>query len=244
MSRLGRVTPSAGRDVIDRKACFLFLLAQAAVLASVPGPACDLETCPSVSRTAGSGDPRRTKSFSLGGVDGPLNSSILGLFFTSRGPSFSGHGYPTQRAANTSCPRSDRFWLLELRVSRTFLDKLRPQLLRAWIPSSARHRRWTPTIHRGRAQRTMLETGRGWRAKPARHGRKPPPDARRIFRATRFRSETAIPAPGGAVSRTPCRAGRWLGCEYGTHDSPRRSGQGNRPVCRSAGSPQIGLAMP
>ena len=31
MSRLGRVTPSAGRDVIDRKACFLSLLAQAAV---------------------------------------------------------------------------------------------------------------------------------------------------------------------------------------------------------------------
>src|SRR5271157_5870765 len=33
---------------------------------------------------------------------------------------------------------SDRFWLFELRVSRTFLDKLRPQLFRPWIPSSAR----------------------------------------------------------------------------------------------------------
>jgi hypothetical protein len=31
---------------------------------------------------------------------------------------------------------SDRFWLLELRVSRTFLDKLRPQLLTPWIPNS------------------------------------------------------------------------------------------------------------
>src|SRR5271157_182519 len=31
MSRLGRVTPSAGRVVIDGKACFLSLLAQAAV---------------------------------------------------------------------------------------------------------------------------------------------------------------------------------------------------------------------
>ena len=31
MSRFGRVTPSDGRDVIDRKACFLSLLAQAAV---------------------------------------------------------------------------------------------------------------------------------------------------------------------------------------------------------------------
>ena len=33
---------------------------------------------------------------------------------------------------------SDRFWLLELRVSRTFLDQLRPLLCRPWIPSSAR----------------------------------------------------------------------------------------------------------
>src|SRR5208283_2380403 len=31
MRRLGRVTPSAGRDVIDRKTCYLSLLAQAAV---------------------------------------------------------------------------------------------------------------------------------------------------------------------------------------------------------------------
>ncbi len=28
------------------------------------------------------------------------------------------HGYPTQCAATTSCPRSDRFWLCELRVSQ------------------------------------------------------------------------------------------------------------------------------
>src|SRR5208337_456467 len=69
---------------------------------------------------------------------GCLNSAFLGLYYTSYGPSFSGHGYPTQCAANTSCPRSDRFWLLELRVSRTFLYQLRLQLLRPWIPSSAR----------------------------------------------------------------------------------------------------------
>ena len=50
---------------------------------------------------------------------------------------------------------SDRFWLLELRVSRTFLDQLRPQLFRPWIPNSARHRRWTRMIHRGRARRTI-----------------------------------------------------------------------------------------
>ena len=51
----------------------------------------------------------------------------------------------TQRAANTSCPRSDRFWLLDLRVSETFLDQLRPQLsgsfgLLACPLFAARHR--------------------------------------------------------------------------------------------------------
>src|SRR5271157_102480 len=71
MSRLGRVPPSAGRDVVDRKTCFLSLVAQAAVLASIRGPACHMETfgqsngrvrrpSPNESRTAGSGDPRRT----------------------------------------------------------------------------------------------------------------------------------------------------------------------------------------
>src|SRR5208282_1250730 len=69
MRRLGRVTPSAGRDVIDRKACFLPFLVQAAVLASIPGPACDLETF-GQSKTAGSGDPRRTRQ-SDGGVRRP-----------------------------------------------------------------------------------------------------------------------------------------------------------------------------
>ncbi len=73
-------------------------------------------------------DPSRTR----------LSPNVPFRFQTSCGPSFSGHGYATQRAANTSRPRSDRFWLLELRVSRTFLDQLRPQLLRPWIQSSAR----------------------------------------------------------------------------------------------------------
>ena len=37
-----------------------------------------------------------------------------------------------------------------------------PQLFRPWIPTSARHRRRTPTIHRGSAQRTIAvrPTGR------------------------------------------------------------------------------------
>src|SRR5208337_4038499 len=58
-------------------------------------------------------------------LEGSVNSAFLGLFSATFGPSFSGYGYPTRYAATTSCPRSDRFWLLELRVSRTFLDKLR-----------------------------------------------------------------------------------------------------------------------
>jgi len=50
-----------------------------------------------------------------------IAGGILGAFQRER------PRLPTQRAANTSCPRSVRFWLLELRVSRTFLDQLRPQ---------------------------------------------------------------------------------------------------------------------
>ena len=68
MSRLGRVPPSFGRDVIDRKACFLSLLAQAAV------------------------------------------------------------------------------WLLELRVSRTFLCQLRSPLFRPWIPNSRRHQHFRSSL--------------------------------------------------------------------------------------------------
>src|SRR5208337_1181747 len=100
MSRLGRVTTSAGRDVIDRRACFLSTLAQAAVWL--------------------------------------LELRVSRTFLDQLRPRCSGHGYPTQRAAKTSCPRSGRFRLFELRVSRTFLDQLRPQLLRPWIPSLAR----------------------------------------------------------------------------------------------------------
>jgi hypothetical protein len=43
-----------------------------------------------------------------------LQTSLL--ISTSRGPGFSGYGYPTQCAANTSRPRLGRFWLRELRV--------------------------------------------------------------------------------------------------------------------------------
>ena len=61
-------------------------------------------------------------------VSGCVNSAFLNISQPFYGPIFSVHGYPTQRAANTSCPRSGRFWLYELRVSRTFLDILRPSV--------------------------------------------------------------------------------------------------------------------
>ncbi len=69
MSQLGRVPPSAGRDVVDSKACFLSLLAQAAVWL--------------------------------------LELRVARTFLDQLRPRFSGHGYPTQRAANTFSPRSD-----------------------------------------------------------------------------------------------------------------------------------------
>src|SRR5271157_6195771 len=90
MSRLGRVTPSAGRDVIDRKACFLSLLAQATVwllelgvsqhfstfygsfVQTMDTQLNALPTLPVLART----------------VSGCLNSGFLGLFETSCGPSF------------------------------------------------------------------------------------------------------------------------------------------------------------
>src|SRR5208337_1086790 len=69
MTRLGCVTLSEGLDVTDRKACFLSLLAQAAVWL--------------------------------------LELRVARTFLDQLRPRFSGHGYPTQRAANTSSPRSD-----------------------------------------------------------------------------------------------------------------------------------------
>ena len=51
---------------------------------------------------------------------------------------------------------SDRFWLLELRVSRTFLDQLRPQLSGHGYPARCAAGRRTPTIYRSRAQPTIF----------------------------------------------------------------------------------------
>ena len=112
MSRFGRVPPSAGRDVIDRKACFLCLLAQAILscqLSVVSYQIGRLASCPSWLRRQ----------------SGCLNSAFSQHFSTFYEPSV--QAMDTQlkalRTANTSHPRSDLFWLLELRVSRTLLDK-------------------------------------------------------------------------------------------------------------------------
>src|SRR5271157_1669862 len=140
MCRLGRVPPSAGRVVIDRKACYLSLLAQAAVW--------PLQL--RISRTflnklrpqlSGHGYPaQRAANTSRPCSDRfwLLELRVSRTFLDNLRLICSGHGYPTQCAANTRCPRSGRFWLLELRVSQTFLGHLRLQLLRPWIPSSAR----------------------------------------------------------------------------------------------------------
>ena len=48
---------------------------------------------------------------------------------------------------------SDRFWLLELRVSRTFLDQLRPQLSGHGYPARRAAGRRTPTMAVGRQPR-------------------------------------------------------------------------------------------
>jgi hypothetical protein len=55
-------------------------------------------------------------------------------------------GDPTQSAANTCRPRSDRFWLLELRVSQHFSTFYGPSVQAMDTQLGARHRRWTPTI--------------------------------------------------------------------------------------------------
>ncbi len=68
----------------------------------------------------GIGQAERTQFPAARDLEGRLNSALLGLFSTSCGPSFSVHGYPTQCAANTCCPRSGRFVCLNSAFSRHF----------------------------------------------------------------------------------------------------------------------------
>src|SRR5271157_3620990 len=89
MSRLGCVTPSAGRVVIDRKACYLSLLAQAAVWLR------ELRVSRHFSTFYGSSvqsmdtqlDALPILPVLAGGVSGCVNSAFLGLFSTFYGSS-------------------------------------------------------------------------------------------------------------------------------------------------------------
>jgi hypothetical protein len=90
----------------------------------------------------------------------------------------------------TRCGRTERISITDRRIPRS------------WSKTDSVPKRTSDLEH---GQRASLETGRGWRAKSARHGRKPPPDARRIFRATRFVSRRKTSAnvreTGGTVDR-------------------------------------------
>src|SRR5208337_4835842 len=56
----------------------------------------------------------------------------------------SGHGCPTQGAANTSCPSSDRFRLRELRESQHFSTFYGPSVQSMDTQLGVRQGRWTP----------------------------------------------------------------------------------------------------
>jgi|SRR5271157_453449 len=135
MSRLGRVPPSAGRDVIDRKACFLSLLAQAAVwppelrvsrtFLDQLRPQLFRPWIPSSSVTAGFSVPDRRR--------------------VNWRP-------PVSRTAGSGDPR--RTSLTRLRIRLESLTYNAFLSFRSNAQFGARHRWRTPTIHRGRAQRT------------------------------------------------------------------------------------------
>ncbi len=164
-----------------------------------------------------------------------LELRVFQTFLDNLRPICSGHGYPAQRAATTSCPRLGRFWLLELRVSRTFLDQLRPQLLRPWIPNSARHRRWTPMIQRGRARRTISAGSwfGQWSPDPPvlcdRSSPSPRPLARHVETSAQPNGGSRRPSPNESptVGASP---GNLRLAERRGRETPRRSQRGRRPA--------------
>src|SRR5271157_2560890 len=68
-----------------------------------------------------------------------LELRVSRTFLDQLRPELSGDGYPTQRAASTSRPRSDRFWLFELRVSRHFSTFYGPSVQTMDTQLGARH---------------------------------------------------------------------------------------------------------
>jgi hypothetical protein len=94
----------------------------------------------------------------LGPFSGCVNSAFLNI-----SQHFTGHLFRLWISGSTRCqyfrPRSDRFWLLEQRVSRTFLDFSRPQLSGHGYPGDAPTvGDWETVGRRGRAgQETLSE---------------------------------------------------------------------------------------
>src|SRR5271157_5936119 len=80
---------------------------------------------------------------------------VFQTFLDNLRPICSGHGYPTQGAANTSCPRSGRFVCLNsafLNISQHFTV----HLFRPWLPNSTRDidggpRRFTEVVLDGQS---------------------------------------------------------------------------------------------
>ena len=104
MSRLGRVPPSAGRDVVDRKACFLSLLAQAAVwLLELRVARTFLDKLRP--RFSGHGYPVLARTSSDAGLRRPVRVKALrraAVFAFEPGPASRKHGPTPDR-----CPRQE-----------------------------------------------------------------------------------------------------------------------------------------
>src|SRR5271157_6340982 len=93
---------------------------------------------------------------------------------------------------------SDRFWLLELRVSRTFLDQLQPQLFRPWIPNSRRCLHFCPRsgrfrLYELRVSRTFLNFLR--LVSFSREGEAPAEPVRNLGEMKRLGRSLALPNP-------------------------------------------------
>ena len=92
-----------------------------------------------------------------------LELRVSRTFLYQLRPQLSGHGYPTQRAANTCCPRSDRFWLLDSAFLGLFYTSRGPSFsghgyptqraANTYCPRSDRF--WRDFLRCGRQERTV-----------------------------------------------------------------------------------------
>ena len=88
-----------------------------------------------VSESGGSGVASESGAFCL------LELRVFSTFLNILRLICSGPGYPTQRAGTTSCPRSERFWLLELRGFSDLSEQIAPQFQAMDTQVGPRHRR-------------------------------------------------------------------------------------------------------